>query len=606
MPAARFRPQVKKSVCGRRFAWRALPPRSVIRLAFAALVSAALWLLPLAGAAPGAEDYRLGPDSQVQAGVPRGELSKHRFASRIFPGTERDYWVYVPQQYDASRPAALMVFQDGAGYVKQDGNWRVPVVFDNLIAKGEMPVTVGIFIDPGVVPAASESALPRFNRSFEYDAVSDRYARFLLEEILPEVGRQLKLTSDPNLRAIGGASSGAICAFTVAWERPDAFRRVFSAIGTYVGLRGGHSYPTLVRKTEPRPLRVFLQDGSSDLDIYAGDWWMANQTMERALEFAGYDVMHVWGDGGHDSTHGGSIFPDAMRWLWRDPDKPIAPAASSKQPLFTNILIAGEQWQAVAPAAAESPATDAEGALVYAAGRGLERLAADGQRAPFRSAREGLSGFAFGSDGRLFAADRARKRVVAIGPDGRQTVVAQGIVAQELAIAHDGTVFATEPAARKVWKVANGKATVVDEGIAEPTGIVLTPDQSLLLVADAKGVFVYSFQRQADGTLSYKQPYFHLHVHEGETESGAGGMAVDANGYLYVTTPLGVQVCDQAGRVNGILARPQPGLESRVAFAGAGRDVLYLVAGDTLYKRKTRARGVVSFEAPMKPAPPRL
>jgi gluconolactonase len=569
-----------------------------------ALVAALAWLP--GGASGAAEDYVLGPDSQLQPGVPRGEVTQHSWTSHIFPGTERDYWVYVPKQYDASRPAALMVFQDGAGYVKPDGNWRVPVVFDNLIAKGEMPVTIGVFVNPGVVPAASDAALPRFDRSFEYDAVSDRYARFLIEEILPEVGKSLKLTSDPNLRAIGGASSGAICAFTVAWERPDSFRRVFSTIGTYVGLRGGHSYSTLVRKTEPKPLRVFLQDGSSDLNIYGGDWWMANQMMDRALEFAGYDVKHVWGDGGHDSKHGGSIFPDAMRWLWRDPDKPIGPAAPSKQPLFTNVLIAGEDWQAVGPAAPESPATSASGELVYAAGAGLERLSPDGVRSAFRARREGLSGFSFGPDGRLYAADTARRRVVAIGPDGKLAVLAQGIAAHELAIAHDGTVYATEPQAHKVWRIANGQASVADEGIAEPTGVVLTPDQSLLLVADARGILVYSFQRKADGTLAYKQPYFHLHVHEGETDSGAGGMAVDANGNLYVTTPLGVQVCDQAGRVNSILARPEPGPLSRIGFAGPERDVMYVVAGDTLYKRRGKASGVLSFEAPVKPAAPRL
>jgi len=573
----------------------------------------AVLVAALSAAAPGvaparaAEDYVLGPDSQVQPGVPRGELTKRKWTSRIFPGTERDYWVYVPKQYDAKTPAAVMVFQDGAGYVKEDGNWRVPVVFDNLIAQGEMPVTVGIFINPGVVPAASESALPRFNRSFEYDAVSDRYARFLIEEILPEVAKTLNLTSDPNQRAIGGASSGAICAFGVAWERPDAFRRVFSTIGTYVGLRGGHSYSTLVRKTEPKPLRVFLQDGSNDLNIYGGDWWMANQAMDRALEFAGYDVKHVWGDGAHDGKHGGSIFPDAMRWLWRDPGKPIGPAGPSKQPLFTSILNAGDDWQAAGAAASALPlAANAAGELVVAAGAGLDRLSADGQRAAFRAKRDTLQGFVFGPDGRLYAADPAKKRVVAIGPDGRESVVVSGLAAHDLAVAHDGTVYATEASARKVWRIAKGKAAVVDEGIAEPTGIVLTPDQSLLLVADRKGVFVYSFQLKADGALAYKQPYFHLHVHEGETESGAEGMAVDTNGYLYVSTPLGVQVCDQAGRVNGILARPQPGPLGRVAFAGPGRDVLYLAAGDTLYKRKTKAKGVLSLEAPIKPAAPRL
>ncbi len=228
---------------------------------------------------------------------PKGEVTKYTFnSSKIFPGTTRDYWVYVPKQYDGTKPACLHVNQDGIGF-------GAPAVFDRLIDAKEMPVTIGVFVRPGVVKATSPSALDRFNRSYEYDGLGDNYARFLIEELLPEVetkttadGRKIKLSTDGNDRAIAGSSSGAIAAFTVAWERPDSFRRVFSAIGTYVGLRGGNVYPTLIRKYEPKPIRVFLQDGSNDNNIYGGDWWMANQEMERALAFAGYEVNHAWGD----------------------------------------------------------------------------------------------------------------------------------------------------------------------------------------------------------------------------------------------------------------------------------------------------------------------
>src|SRR4029434_6438394 len=197
--------------------------------------------------------------------------------------------------------------------------------------KKEMPVTIGVFVAPGVVKATdANAALDRFNRSFEYDGLGDNYARFLLEELLPEVetkktsdGRPIRLSRNGNDRAIGGSSSGAICAFTAAWEQPEAFSRVFSAIGTYVGLRGGDRYHTLIRKFEPKPIRIFLQDGSNDNNIYGGDWWMANQTMERALTFAGYEVQHVWGEGGHNGRHGAALFPDAMRWLWKDWPQPV-------------------------------------------------------------------------------------------------------------------------------------------------------------------------------------------------------------------------------------------------------------------------------------------
>lgn len=263
------------------------------------------------------DDYELGPDSQRQEGVPQGKVTQHHWTSTIFPGTERDYWVYVPAQYDASKPAAVMVFQDGGTYVSETGAFRVPIVFDNLIHKKEMPVTIGIFINPGVIPPAEQGKQPQRNRSFEYDSLSDQYARFLLEEILPEVGKSYNLTDDPNERAICGISSGGICAFTVAWERPDAFRKVLSHVGSFTNIRGGHVYPALIRKTEPKPIRVFLQGGSNDLDNGAGNWPLANQQMAAALKFAKYDYQFEFGDGGHNGKHGGAILPDSLRWLWR-------------------------------------------------------------------------------------------------------------------------------------------------------------------------------------------------------------------------------------------------------------------------------------------------
>ena len=263
----------------------------------------------------GETEYSLSADSQRQDGVPRGEVKGPiQFHSKVYPGTVRDYWVYVPKQYDSSKPACTMVVQDG---LNRATGWRLPTVMDNLIHEQEMPVTIGIFVSPGVVPAANEKAQPRFNRSFEYDSMGDRYATFLIDELLPEVAKTYNLSNDPNDRSIAGASSGGICAFTVAWERPDQFRRVLSTIGTYVGLRGGNEYPTLVRKCETKPIRVFLQDGSQDLNIYGGDWWIANQDMLSALKFSGYDVQHVWGDGGHNGKQAAAIMPDALRWLWR-------------------------------------------------------------------------------------------------------------------------------------------------------------------------------------------------------------------------------------------------------------------------------------------------
>ena len=274
-----------------------------------------------------AQDYSLGPDSQIQSGVPRGKVTKYTWStSKIYPGTTRDYWVYVPAQYDGAKPACVMVFQDGGGFVSGTGAWRVPVVFDNLIAQNAMPVTIGIFVNPGVMPAESPDQQPRYNRSYEYDALGDRYPRFLLDEILPEVAKQYKLSIDPNDRAVAGSSSGGIASFTVAWERPDAFHRVMSFIGSFANLRGGDVYANLIRKMEPKPLRVFLQDGSNDQNIYGGSWFLSNQAIAKSLDYAGYEVKFEVGTEAHNSRHGAAILPDALRWLWHDYPTPIATA----------------------------------------------------------------------------------------------------------------------------------------------------------------------------------------------------------------------------------------------------------------------------------------
>lgn len=264
-----------------------------------------------------ADDYKLGPDSQEQPDVPHGKVGKHSWTSKIFPGTVRDYWVYVPEQYDAKKPACVMVFQDGGSYVNAKGQFRIPTVFDNLIYKKEMPVTIGIFISPGTIPAKEPNQKGQSNRSFEYDSLSDQYARFLEKEILPEVAKEYNLRSDAEGRAICGISSGGICAFTVAWQRPDMFSKVLSHVGSFTNIRGGDVYPGIIRKTKNKPIRVFLQDGSEDLDNEHGNWPLANQQMAAALKFKGYDYRFEYGHGKHSGNHGGSILPESLRWLWR-------------------------------------------------------------------------------------------------------------------------------------------------------------------------------------------------------------------------------------------------------------------------------------------------
>jgi len=326
------------------------------RVLIAAAVAASVWPLAAqtppapAAAAPAGErkpgDYALGPDSLPQPGVPKGTLEGPKlFHSKIIANTVRQYWVYVPAQYDGSKPANVLVFQDGNRATNPTGQLRVPQVLENLIAQKAIPVTIGVFISSGQRGDAWPDTIGTGNgnnRANEYDALSDDYARFLLEEMLPEVGQKYKLTTNPADRAIGGTSSGAICAFTVAWNHPDQFRNVLSFIGSYTSIgykpatngqpaiNGGEIYPTLIRRSPPKPLKIFLQDGSNDLSNQFGNWFLANQQMLSALEYANatadaakragarYELNHVWGDGAHSDAHGGSILPDVLRWIWSD------------------------------------------------------------------------------------------------------------------------------------------------------------------------------------------------------------------------------------------------------------------------------------------------
>jgi enterochelin esterase family protein len=266
------------------------------------------------------ENYPVHPDTQPDPLAPKGSVTKlPEWKSHVFPDTVRDWWVYVPAQYKPDGPpAALMVFQDGGGYI--GAPVHVPVVFDNLIRRGDMPVTVSVFINPGDVQKDGQRSRQASNRSFEYDTLSDQYTRFLLEEMLPATEKQahVKLRTDPTNRAIGGRSSGGICAWTAAWERPDRFGKVWSAIGSFTNIRGGDRYPGVIRKTPKKEIRIAFQDGDHDLDNQHGNWWLSNLQMEKALAFKGYDYKFIPGQGGHNAKQEAAVFPDAMKWLWRD------------------------------------------------------------------------------------------------------------------------------------------------------------------------------------------------------------------------------------------------------------------------------------------------
>lgn len=564
-----------------------------------------------------AQEYKLGPDSQRQPNVPQGKVSKYTFSqSKIFPGSTRDYWIYVPAQYDAAKPACLMVFQDGGGFVPDTGSWRAPVVFDNLIAQKAMPVTIGVFINPGVMMAANPAEQQnRYNRSYEYDALGDRYARFLLEELLPEVDKLYNISRNPDDRATAGSSSGAIASFTVAWTRPDSFHRVASFIGSYTNLRGADVYPDLIRKMEGLPLRVFLQDGEKDQSIYGGNWYLANQEMYSALQFAGYESQFVVGTLGHNGAHGAAILPDVLKWLWKDYPKPVQkPSLKGDDRSISGFLDPAHDWELVGEGygAVNSVAVDKDGTVFFAdvQTNKIFKVGVDGKVSLFKDGAGGPSGLMFGPDGRLFCAQSLKKRVVAYSREGVEKVIAEGVTPNDLAVNSRGEIYFTESATGRVWFVdANGKKRVVREDHWLPNGVRFSPDESLLMVADTTSKWVWSFQVQPGGSLGGEQAFYHLElpddVTSGLMRSGADGMTLDTQAYLYVTTKMGIQVCDQAGRVMGIIRNPPGPDVSSVAFGGPDLKTLYVTAGGKVFKRLTRREGYFSWK-PFKPPMPKL
>ncbi len=548
------------------------------------------------------ETYSTPPESEKQEGVPEGRIEgPFDLSSRIFAGTTRQYWVYVPEQYQPDKPACTLIVQDG---LKCAEEWRLPQICDNLIHAKEMPVTIGIFVSPGEVKPSSADAQPRFNRSFEYDSLGDRYARFLLEELIPEVIRahQLNLSTDPNHRAIAGASSGGICAFNVAWERPNEFRRVLSTIGTFVGLRGGNEFPTLVRKTEPKPLRVFLQDGSHDLNLYAGDWWIANQDMLSALVFAGYDVKHVWGTGGHNGRHAAAIMPDALRWLWRDYPEPIKIAPNASVERRVDVLMGEQGWQSVSSghALAEAPACNAEGELFFCdskAGR-IYRVGEDSKTRIFADQAGRITSLSFGPDGSLYAI-RDDKHIVRFDAEGKETLLIKDTAAESLKVLPSG-IYYTDPVTPAIHRCTFEGGDSIAMPLRFPaSGLAPTADHAFLQLVGHDSQFTMNCKVGPSGELEHRQEFGYLHLPYGNGKSQATDIVMDRLGRAYVTSGIGVQVLDQLGRVNLILSPPSTEPLNGLSFGGAARQTLFVTAGDSVFRRELKTQGCFSFEPPV-------
>jgi len=554
------------------------------------------------------------PDAIAREDVPRGKVEKmDAWESSIFPNTKRDWWVYVPAQYDGSEPAALMVFQDGERMQNLNGRWRVPTVFDNLIARGDMPPTIAVFLNPGHEKSQPLKDSRFSNRSYEYDSLGDRYAKFLLEEILPEVGKRYRISEDPNLRAIGGSSSGAICAFTVAWERTESFRKVYSTVGSFTNLRGGNVYPSWVRKTEPKPIRVAMSDTSGDIDNPFGSWPWSNQLMASSLQYMGYDVRFDWTEGyAHNDEYGSSLFPDAMTWLWRK--EVHTPVLDTRGDLggdltLLNLLIPGETWKVVADnlGFADALCSDAQGNFYFCDMKApaiYKVNAVDGSKTEL--CKESVSGLEFSPDGkRLIGCQGSKNRIISIDLATMQvTSLAEGVKPNDLAVSSEGHILYTDTGAQQVVRVdpTTGKTTVVDTGISKPNGIALSGDGGTLAVSDYGGDATWMFRIDAAGELDAKMPVMPMRLPidpKGDFKfnepppyvaaSRGDGMAIDKKGRYYVTSELGVQIFDPTGRPCGVLPKPnQDQPITTCILAGPKHSTLIIANGTTVYSRELK------------------
>ncbi len=557
------------------------------------------------------ERWEPSPDQITQAGVPVGKvIDMPPLQSKIFAGTVRDWSIYVPDQYDSEQPASLLVVQDGQRLADKNGKWRMPIVMDNLIASGEMPVTIGVFINPGQHKDRPSRKGKYSNRSDEYDSLGDRYARFLAEEVLPIVKSKYNISADPEQHAIAGSSSGGIAAFNVAWERPDLFRKVYTSVGSFTNLRGGDALAGLVRKTEPKPIRIYMADTSGDVDNAFGSWPIANQLMHAALSYMGYDVRLDWAEGySHGPDFGSTRFADAMRWVWRD--EVAEPSIDTRDDLrgdmtLLKLLIPGEDWQIVASdlGFADAPCSDEAGNFYFCDMKApaVYRVDAAGQSRDV-VARVAVSGLMFGPDGLLYGCQGRQKRLISIDPvTGAVATIAENVVPNDLAVTDDGFALITETQSSQVTRINldSGETTVVDTGIERPNGIALSGDGGTLAVSASGDSVTWTFRVHPGGTLDAKMPTMPMRLAidpKGSFSfnspppyvpaSRGDGMAFDLAGRYYITSSVGIQIFDPTGRLCGVLPAPDADKPlTSCALAGPDHSYLYVTNGPTVYRRR--------------------
>lgn len=535
--------------------------------------------------------------AQAAASVPQGVIKTFPYTgSVIFPGTTRTVTVFIPAQYDGSQPACV--------YVRQDGyNPKEKAFLEQLIAAKEMPVTIGVFVTPGQLLAPSKEASPRRNRCFEYDGVGDSFARFINDEILPCVASQLglKLSTSPNDRCIAGASSGGISAFNAAWERPDFFSRVYACSGSFVAFRGGHELSTLVRKCEPKPIRAYLTTATQDMENCAGDWFLLDQEMDKALKFSGYEYTFTALEGKHCAGWN-DHFCDAMRFIWKGWPEPVK--AGLGAPRVRDILLPGEGWQLVEKGYrdARGPACNAAGEVFFAdpAANKCYRIGTDGKPTVFLADAGHAEALSVGPGGELYAVSTASGQLMRYDGAGKAKKIAEGLRGRYVLARPDGALYVSGPGSKSeqtdnIWLVKDGKVTVVDSGIKHATGMAYRPDQWLLSVADGQSRWVYSFEVKPDGTLANKERFFWLHQFDWDENAGPEAVCYAQEGQMFVATREGIQVCADDGPTQVILPMPDRSRVLGVCIGGPEHDTLYAFCGDKIWKRKVKTHGFGAF-----------
>lgn len=516
--------------------------------------------------------------------------------SKIFPGTVREVTVFIPAQYDGRSPACV--------YVKTDGfNPREKTLLETMIATKEMPVIIGVFVRPGDLPAPMPGTLGRRNRDFEYDGVSDNNARFLVEELLPFVAReyQLNLSTNGNDRCMSGGSSGGIAAFTAAWNRPDAFSRVYTASGSWVAFRGGHEFPTMVRKFEAKPIRAFLTTATHDMENCAGDWFLLDQEMDKALKFSGYEYQFRVINGPHVAGYL-EHWQEAMNYLWRG--WPERVKAGPSAPRAQEILVPGEAWHLAAEGfkSTRGPACNASGEVFFAdtAANKIHRIGLDGKVSVFAEDTGQAHCVTLGADGTLFTISETSGKLMRYDATGRGAVVMEGIFGHSILARPDGGLYVTSndgkaASAGTVWLIKNGKKTLVDSGIKFATGMAYRPDQWLLSVAEGHSKWVHSYQIKADGTLTNKERFFHLFVADWDDDAGPESLCYSLEGRQFTATRTGVQISADDGPTQVILPVPDRSRVIGVALGGPDKDTLFAFCGSKIWKRKIRQHAMGAF-----------